>query len=116
MRALQTELAELEITAKVYKQLAGGNHRTNESPTLSVSVTGNDLADATVEGASAKILAEAKGQPLHYRDVARAAQSRGYNNGRKTGINPQTFWAIMHRKADIFETVGEGKFRLKQPL
>jgi HB1, ASXL, restriction endonuclease HTH domain len=111
---LEQEIQELRVAQRVFRRFTKkGDDDSNGALT---EVNGKpvylDLRTSTVVRAAQTILSEAE-KPLHFTEVFRAALERGYR-GRKSGGEPQTFWAIMKRTPEIFRAVGEGKFTLKE--
>lgn len=120
----RTELADLETAARVIRQLAGiagtTHHASNgiagdTSPRARQGTT--EFADKTILEASVQILREAKGRPMHYREIAAEAVGRGYSSGRDKSYKSleRSFWDTLRRRAGdevVFE--GKGKFVLDE--
>jgi hypothetical protein len=61
-------------------------------------------------------LSEHKGQAMHYKEIASAAKSRGYQStrpGTPETIN-RSFWATLKRTPLLFRSVGGGRYRLQE--
>jgi hypothetical protein len=106
---LERELEELRIAEKVCRSLNGDALPIDHDPPSKAKL---DLKGSTVIRAAKDILSKAS-EPLHYRNVFQEAVERGYK-GRKSTGEPQTFWAIMNRNPEIFESKGDGMFALKE--
>ena len=74
-----------------------------------------DLKDiTTIAEAAAKILADCDGGLLHFKDVADRALKRGFKpKSNDIVVTRDSFRRQMLDKSDIFETAGEGNYRLK---
>jgi hypothetical protein len=118
----RAELAELETAIRVVRRRVEakpeadngtvGNAPHEPSPTVKDAEHSPPPAKTITEWA-VEILSE-RG-PMHFKEVSTEAIRRGYTSPRGTDTEAahRSFWAMMNRKTDVFESVGRGMFGLK---
>jgi hypothetical protein len=136
--SLNAEIAELEIAAKVWRELLEGGEPgssngvvppVSAAPSPSLPVVEiktakedvrppQDLAGKTIVEAATQILREYDGA-LHYRAIAHMAYGRGYQSGRDSDpeTNVMSFSQILRRAAQAggaIEAIGGGMFMLRE--
>ena len=123
LATLQTELSELETTARVYKRLQetqlGSNGILTQSEENSAAPSRLEQKSKSNQKKSAKdfvveILAE-RG-PMHYKEVAEEAIRRGFRSVQSNdSIAPRrTIMSVLYRTPETFEAKGRGLFALKK--
>jgi hypothetical protein len=112
--ALKAELTELETAAKVLRRLSADTGRGREITTARKK-KGTTEPRLTITDAATSILTGLNGKPEHYAVIAKEAMKLGYK-GKTRSTEDQlkkAFWATMKRQPEIFESTGDGRFRLK---
>jgi hypothetical protein len=73
------------------------------------------LRGKTIVECATTILRERRNEPLHYRDIAIAAMSRGYKGRSDDSKKIARSFAQTLLRLDEFKAVGNGNFRLNDP-
>jgi len=113
---LKTELTDLETAARVLRKLGasppGPRGRAKVLPRRRMA----HRSRLTITEAAKTILSELNGNAEHYAQIAKRAVEMGYE-ARSTSTpdkSVKAFWATMKRRPEIFESMGEGRFKLKE--
>lgn len=75
-----------------------------------------DLATASAREAALAVLSESDGEPIHFREIAKLAHTRGYRGraGTPEKNAVDTFRSSLNRIPEIVEQVGDGMYRLRK--
>lgn len=111
--ALAAELADLQTAARVLRSLNGKTLKTATKREILPPDFRRDLENSTIIEAAQKVLDDYS-EPMHFKEIAKAAGDRGYSSGPGRKINPASFWQLLKRNKDKFEAKGSGTFSLKQ--
>jgi hypothetical protein len=71
-----------------------------------------DSGGLTIREVAERILRELNVPNMHYREVADEALRRGFRGAPPEKVR-ESFRRMMHKRSDIFEMLGEGRYRLK---
>jgi len=122
IKELKAELSELEIAAKVNRQMMTMMARSQKPPISATKESGPeeidprlpDMSGLTVMEAAKAVLGIDSIEPMHYKDVHSFAVRCGYHSDRKNATNSAvSFWSTMKRNPDVFDAMGGGIFKLK---
>jgi hypothetical protein len=72
-----------------------------------------DTGGPTIREVAERILRERNVPSMHYREVADEALRQGFRGGPPEKVR-ESFRRMMHKRADTFEMLGEGRYRLKK--
>jgi hypothetical protein len=98
-----------EPTAAETSPLETGNLTIREA----VETSPPDTGGPTIREVAERILRELNVPSMHYREVADEALRRGFRGGPPEKVR-ESFRRMMHKRADTFEMLGEGRYRLKK--
>ena len=107
---IDEELAQLEHAEQVLLRLQSEEA---DNATVSMAIT-SDLAGKTAAEAARFVLSRADqdGAGMHFRNIADYAVRFGYRPGDGSS-GADTMRRAMSKRGDFFESLGEGRFRLK---
>lgn len=103
------EIEALESAARVLRALDKGEPITY--------TPGKDFSQLTMPEAAEQILLEIAPKSMHYRELTGVALSRGFR-GKRTDLQAPreriaaSFRRMMGQRPDIFQQLGEGKYRI----
>ena len=103
----QYKVAQARL-ADLYEQAA----RRLRSAPAEAETSPPDSGGLTIREVAERILRELNVPNMHYREVADEALRRGFRGAPPEKVR-ESFRRMMHKRSDIFEMLGEGRYRLK---
>lgn len=79
----------------------------------SIETSPPETGGLTIREVAERILRELNVPSMHYREVADEALRRGFRGGQPEKVR-ESFRRMMHKRADTFEMLGEGRYGLKK--
>lgn len=115
IRRVKNRLSELEIAARVLRDFAEGHPAASRKQTACANGQGarGKLEHETVAGAAKRALGELGGEG-HFKEIAKEAMNHGFRSKGDLDSIAGQMRRRMHKHSDEFESLGQGKFRLRK--